>query len=241
MSENGRWTYRAGSRPEGVILYDAGPNGGSLKAHSHHDTDPARGQHNAFDLTRLHLYGALDTDLTVPMNERPSYKAMITLAREQPELRAAQAEHEFEDLGELVTEEVEVVEDERFRVRTADEFASGAPMEWIIRGVLPRAELAIIYGDSGAGKSFLALDICAAITRGVAWRERPTAAGRCVYVCAEGAGGFRTRLQAYAKDKGVDLKELPQIISDAPNMLNVNDVKAILAQIKKFYGSGDAK
>ena len=53
--EESRWTYAMGSRPEGVIIYDGG-----AKLHSHHDTDVARGQHNAFDLVRLHKFGDLD-------------------------------------------------------------------------------------------------------------------------------------------------------------------------------------
>ncbi len=100
-------------------------------------------------------------------------------------------------------------------------------MDWIVRGVLPRAELAVIYGDSGSGKTFLALDLCAAITRGVEWRSRRTQKGRVVYVCAEGAGGFKARLRAYARGHEVVLAELPAVIADAPNLLEPKDAAAI--------------
>jgi RecA/RadA recombinase len=159
---------------------------------------------------------------------------MVNLANAQPEIRALNAANEFEDLGEpVVTEEVEATEDghDRFRVIPADEFAVGRPMEWVVRGVLPRAELAVIYGESGSGKSFLTLDLCAAISRGLAWRDRSTMAGRCVYVCAEGAGGFRSRLRAYALAKSVELHELPAVIADAPNLLEVKDAVAITRSI----------
>lgn len=78
-----RWTYTAGSRPEGAIVYDD-----DTKLHSHHDTDPASGQHNAFDLVRLHRFKQLDGAFydDVPVNDRPSHKAMIKLALEQPEV-----------------------------------------------------------------------------------------------------------------------------------------------------------
>lgn len=97
--------------------------------------------------------------------------------------------------------------------------------------MLPRAELAVIYGESGSGKSFLALDVAAAITRGVEWRGRRTAKGRVVYVCAEGAGGFKARLRAYAHGHGVELVELPSVIADAPNLLEAKDAAAITAAI----------
>lgn len=228
MSETARYTYVGGSRPSGAVIYDD-----DTKIHVHHDSCVARGQSNAWDLVRLFKFGELDSeaDKALPIAERPSHKAMIKLAREQPELRAAQAEIEFEDLGPLVAEEVKEDGHDRFRVIPAEIFAQGKPMEWVVRGVLPRAELAVIYGESGSGKSFLTLDLCAAISLGMAWRERSTVAGRCVYVCAEGAGGFRARLRAYAIDRAVELRDLPAVVADAPNLLEVKDAAALTRSI----------
>ena len=104
-------------------------------------------------------------------------------------------------------------------------------MAWLVRGVLPRAELAVIFGESGSGKSFLALDLCAAITRGIEWRGKRVARGRVVYVCAEGAGGFKARLRAYAHGHNVELAELPAVISDAPNLLEPKEAAAITKAI----------
>ena len=104
-------------------------------------------------------------------------------------------------------------------------------MEWIVRGLLPRAEVAVVYGESGSSKSFLALDVCAAISRGVEWRGKRTAKGRVVYVCAEGAGGFKARLRAYARGHSVELVELPSVISDAPNLLDPKDAAAVTKAI----------
>jgi putative DNA primase/helicase len=79
------------------------------KAHSEHDTDPARGQSNAFDLVRLHRFGALDTPEVeaLSITERPSYKAMCKLALEQPEVRAAMIAEDFVDLGPVQPVEVD--------------------------------------------------------------------------------------------------------------------------------------
>lgn len=231
-STEGRWTYTNGSRPEGAIEYDDG-----LKFHSHHDTDPARGQNNAFDLVRLHKFGGLDTGIDggTAIQARPSYVAMVSFASGLPAIREAAASIEFEDLGEEVTEAIHVDADgnvvERFAVRDADEFSSGPPVDWIVRGVLPRAELAVIYGESGSGKSFLALDLCAAVTRGIQWRDKRTCRGSVVYVCAEGAGGFKARLRAYARGNEIELRELPAVIADTPNMLEAKDAAAVTAAI----------
>ena len=95
----GRWTYVGGSRPEGAIVYDE-----DTKLHSHHDTDPARGQSNAYDLVRLHHFGWSDEGRDDPLSERPSSRAMAAMARELPELRSYFiSDAEFDDLDAIGT------------------------------------------------------------------------------------------------------------------------------------------
>src|SRR5271155_768143 len=95
--ENSRWTYTKGTRPEGVVVYDD-----DTKLHSHHDSDPARGQHSAWDVVRLHRYGHLDTGSEqLGIVDRPSHSAMVGLVNSLPEIRAARSSVELEDLGEL--------------------------------------------------------------------------------------------------------------------------------------------
>jgi hypothetical protein len=166
---------------------------------------------------------------------------MVELVATLPECGTASAAEEFEDLGPLPAVAEEVVVDgtgktvERFRVVGADEFSSGPPLAWIIRGVLPRAELVVLYGESGSGKSFLALDLCAAVSRGHAWRnDHRTEPGKVVYVCAEGAGGFKIRLRAYARFHEVALTELPAVVADAPNLLEQADAAALYGAIVKW-------
>ncbi len=236
QSANGnRWTYTAGSRPEGVIVYDDGQ-----KIHSHHDTDPARGQQTSFDLVRLHRFSELDPPNAneLPMAERPSYQAMVEFARALPELKAAEIE-DFSVIEEPAEEPVKVPvppEDPfaRFEVIDPEDFVARPPPEWIIRNVLPRAELVVLYGESGSGKSFLALDMMAAITRGVEWRGKKVRKGRVVYVCAEGAAGFQLRVQAYAEHNKCAMSEMPSIIASAPNFMDPEQGAAVCKKILKW-------
>lgn len=109
----------------------------------------------------------------------------------------------------------------RFEVVSAAEFTSRPAPSWIVKGVLPRAELVVLFGESGSGKSFIALDIAAAIDRGIAWRGRRVKQGRVVYICAEGAGGFRNRLVAYQQAHQCELGI--GVIANAPNLLQKDD------------------
>lgn len=125
----------------------------------------------------------------------------------------------------------------RFAVVPASEFAAGVPPTWLIKRVLPAAGLAVVFGDSGSGKTFFMLDMVAAVVRGLPWRDLKTAQGGCVYIVAEGAGGFRNRLRAYAEHEDISLEDLPiGVIGDAPNFMLAPDVKDVLKAIKA-YGS----
>lgn len=121
----------------------------------------------------------------------------------------------------------------RFTPLSLLEFTSRPPPTWIVKGVLPKAGLVVLYGASGAGKSFVALDLVAAIARGVQWRGLRVRQGRVVYVAAEGAGGFRNRCVAYLQANGLQAGDLEalQIIADRPNLLTPNEGKTLAKAI----------
>lgn len=152
---------------------------------------------------------------------------------------------EFDDLGPSDTDgetfgelpdtlPTSPVEKFRFPVIPAAQFAVQMAWHYIIKGLLPKAALGVLFGESGSGKSFIMLDMCIAIARGIPWRGLRTTQGRVVYLVAEGAAGFRNRLIAYARFHKIDLADIPLDIIDAtPNLLLKEDAldicKAILA------------
>jgi hypothetical protein len=72
----------------------------------------------------------------------------------------------------------------------------------LVEDLCHRGELAVIYGDSTAGKSFVALDLAYSIARGEPWHGRKVKQGPVLYVCLEGAGGFKLRMAACEVAKG---------------------------------------
>jgi hypothetical protein len=106
------------------------------------------------------------------------------------------------------------------------------PMQWLIKGVLPRAELGVLFGASGSGKTFVALDLAFSVARGNAWRERRTARGRVVIIAAEGAGGIGKRGEAYSRYHEFDLRGIDlHVIPAAPNFLDNDDISEVMAEI----------
>jgi hypothetical protein len=102
-----------------------------------------------------------------------------------------------------------------------------ASLSWIVKGVLPQAEFGVLYGASGSGKTFFALDLAATIARGAQWRGRKTNAGAVVYVAAEAQEGIKKRLAAYDRQFGA-VGARPRIMPAAPNLLSAEDADAIV-------------
>lgn len=143
---------------------------------------------------------------------------------------------EFDVLPEPEARTAELAE--KFAVLSAGEFAAGPPQEWIIKGVLPKAQIGMVYGESTAGKSFVVIDMLAAIARGEPWRGLRTKQLRVVLIVAEGAGGAKGRMRAYEQHFGVTLSDYAfGIIQDRPNLHGKSDYKRLGAQIKAWGGA----
>lgn len=225
-----RFTYTAGTRPDGLRLYDE-----DRKAHSEHDTDPAHGQTNAFDLVRLHKFGKLDSadDLAKPVTERPSYREMVKLAMEQPELRAQQVAQEFVDLGPLPDEQPTGAQSEGAeRVDQKTPIVLARPLvdvlqvptipRWLLRDRLERGVIALMAGPRGSYKSFIATD----------WgMEIALAVGPVYTVSAEGAD-YDRRARAYLRSKAPDKdpKSVPMFVLERRIDLNVHENIELIRQ-----------
>jgi hypothetical protein len=110
-------------------------------------------------------------------------------------------------------------------------------VDWFIKGFLPRAQLAILFGPSGSGKSFLAFDMCAAISQGLAaWNGKRVMKGRIAYLVAEGVPGFRQRIKAYRKEHNVSAADLDMTIiaGVVPNLTDEASVARLKADMKAF-------
>jgi hypothetical protein len=92
---------------------------------------------------------------------------------------------------------------------------------WLIKQFLPAEGLALIYGHSGSGKTFLALDIAMHVALGWEWCGRKVKQGAVVYVGAEGQTGLRNRIAAFKQHHGID--EAPIALIPCPIDLQAPD------------------
>ena len=125
-----------------------------------------------------------------------------------------------------------------FAYSSPEDFIKRPKPTWHVRNILPATEIAMIYGESGVGKSFVALDMACAIARGVDWWGHRVRKGRVGYVIAEGAGGLGSRLEAHVKARGIDpaaLRDLA-IINAAPNLLEVKEAAKLVDTLRAAFG-----
>lgn len=107
---------------------------------------------------------------------------------------------------------------------------------WIVRDILPKAELSMVYGASGAGKSFLVLDIALAVARGVPWWDHDVRQGGVLWLAAEAFGSMKPRTRAYAQANGLEfnggLYELPFYVVEQFNLNQKETVDTLIAAAK---------
>lgn len=84
----------------------------------------------------------------------------------------------------------------RYKLLGSKELRELPPIDWRIRHVFPTSGVVAMYGPSGSGKSFLALDMAAAITEGRPWFDHRVKQAPVAYVVLEGEAGFRRRFDA---------------------------------------------
>jgi hypothetical protein len=125
----------------------------------------------------------------------------------------------------------------RFPALTPDDLASLPPMRWRVRGMLPEHGLAAIYGPSQSGKSFLTLDMLAAVSEGREWFGRRTVACPVSYVVLEGQDGIKQRTDAYRARFG-PLPPAMRFFASPFALLEPEDVQDLSDSIRDEGGAG---
>lgn len=142
----------------------------------------------------------------------------------------------------------------RIQILDIDEIEALRPPTWLVENVLTDNGLSVVWGRSGAMKSFVALDMALCVSTGLPWHGHATKPGMVVYVAAEGAHGLGRRAVGWRRTRGKDagkpsFKLIPHPIALSSDDLNAM-VDAILAldhrpvlividTLARTFGAGD--
>lgn len=125
----------------------------------------------------------------------------------------------------------------RFRLLKASEIVEGPPLRWMVRGVLPAEGIAALYGPSASGKSFLALDLAAAIADGAEWFGCRVKQAGVTYAALEGEAGFSQRVKAWQIHHSQELPDSLKFIMQ-PLDVRTDDVTELAEAVIASGGAG---
>lgn len=110
----------------------------------------------------------------------------------------------------------------------------------LVEGTIGKAAMAVLYGDSNSGKTFLAIDLSASIERGTPWMGRNTDDGLVLYLATEAAASVQLRAGAYRRRHGAKLLQGLVIVQSPINLFDGQaDVRAVLElvlELEQLHG-----
>lgn len=98
----------------------------------------------------------------------------------------------------------------------ADLEQHSANVRWAVKHVIQEETVGMIFGASGAFKSFLAIDYAMHRCYGMDWLGKKTRKGNVVYLAAEGGAGLLRRIQAWHLARGMDWRQCPMATVTVP-------------------------
>ena len=124
--------------------------------------------------------------------------------------------------------QVEQQKRERFKLVHIGEVGKRDPPDWLVEGAIPKADLAMMFGPPGSGKSFVALDLAFSIATGYTWFNMKTVQGPVGWIAAEAAGAMRNRARAYAQARGIVLDNTDLwIMEQSMSLMSAEDSEAL--------------
>lgn len=119
----------------------------------------------------------------------------------------------------------------------ADDIEIALESGGLVDGLLGTTGFSVLYGESGAGKTFVAIDLACHVAAGLPWRGMDVEPGIVVYVAAEAPESVKRRLWAWKAHHGVD--RLPvMVVQSAVDLLNgdADALVALVARVARDHG-----
>lgn len=110
-----------------------------------------------------------------------------------------------------------------------DQIEPSTDVRDFVQGVLMEQSLAVIYGESNSGKTFLATSLALAVASGTEWFGRRVEQGGVLYLALEGGQGFRNRIHAWREKH--DALETPVFFAAIPAQVNLLDPEADVQRV----------
>ena len=121
--------------------------------------------------------------------------------------------------------------------RASSLISQPSPLQWLIYKWVPASSNGMIFGPSGIGKSFIAIDMACSIVTGKPWDDmKVNKKGVVVYLAGEGNYGMRQRMASWCKHNNVTPEALDDLlVSNMPIDLDSKGIELdVLRHIKEI-------
>lgn len=142
--------------------------------------------------------------------------------------RAKWALPEPEDDAVEAEEAAREAADSIFTLLDIDEIEALPPPQWLVYEMVVEDGLTVIYGDPGAGKSFIGLDMALRIAHGMDWHGAAAKPTGILYIAGEGARGLGKRVKGWRIKHGMEGVDAPFLLLPVAVALLVPDQHAKL-------------
>lgn len=118
------------------------------------------------------------------------------------------------------------------------------PIDWLVKNYIERDSMAVIYGEPGHGKSFVAIDVACSVATGTDWHGRRVKPGAVFYIAGEGHNGLARRFRAWSEARGVSLADARLYVSNRSaaltDAMSAADVAAAVQELADATGETPA-
>jgi len=124
---------------------------------------------------------------------------------------------------------------------TVGEFLQRPPKQWIVQDILGKQDYALVYGESGHGKTHVLLDFAFACATGGLFADKFAVSQplTVVYATGEGIGGLRDRLQAVSEF--YDTQDVPfYLLTDMPQLFVTETPAGVFAFVAAWQRMAEA-
>lgn len=146
---------------------------------------------------------ALSGELIKESRRRKTYE-LETIVRQGLEVDGRTVDEVLSDVQARINLLTARRNEAKFKLSAWRDISAPKPVNWLINGVIEADSLACLYGASGCGKSFLAVDLSLCIASGHDWHGHKVQQGSVAYFAGEGLAGLRRRIAAWLQSSNAD-------------------------------------
>jgi len=175
--------------------------------------------HNSMIRLVAHLAGKGRTSAEIMALAEHITLPGYTVAQTQRDMRVAlNGARTKYDMPEPEGDPVEAEEAKRepgdsiFQMFDIDELEAMPPPEWLVKDTIAQQGLTVLYGDPGAGKSFIAIDMALRLAHGMDWHGTEAKATGVLYIAGEGVHGLGKRVQGWRRHHKMEGIEAPFLV-----------------------------